>query len=550
MKKFISVSLALFILVSSLTFVNAFAYEFEDEEYNKNITYKYDKQNNILTFEGEGKLTTSVDMQEGGCKLLNNNDWDEYSKKVEKVVIGEGITEIGIGAFWRFSQLKTVVLPKTLKAIDDFVFYECYNLENIDLSDSVTAIGKEAFRSCRKLSKIYLGENLSKLGENNFLDCKNLNYIELSNQNKNFVLSDNGLYTANLKTLIYVNKNATSFKIDKNCTRIKRFAFNLSSVKKLNIPNTVKKVEGGAFYNSNIEHIAFSKKSTIKWLYDSATFYGDEIGERFGVFEKSKKLKTLVLPKTLKNIDCCMFLNCKSLTKVYLGENVKMIYGASFIGCKNLKKIILSKKNKNYKIYKNILYSKDFKTLVAVPAKLTKAKINSKTTTIGKYSFSSSKIKTVTIPKKVETIEYGAFYNCRNLKNVKFEKSSKLKLIGEPSDYSTSIDIGYEDYKKDSFYNYEAFQNCNKLKEVILPDSVVHMICAFSNCKNLKYIHFGKNFKGTNYWDENTVMFEVYGMNSLKKVSVSKSNKYFYTKNGKLYFKDSKTVAWKPKKKK
>ena len=154
MKKFISVSLALFILVSSLTFVNAFAYEFEDEEYNKNITYKYDKQNNILTFEGEGKLTTSVDMQEGGCKLLNNNDWDEYSKKVEKVVIGEGITEIGIGAFWRFSQLKTVVLPKTLKAIDDFVFYECYNLENIDLSDSVTAIGKEAFRSCRKLSKI------------------------------------------------------------------------------------------------------------------------------------------------------------------------------------------------------------------------------------------------------------------------------------------------------------------------------------------------------------------------------------------------------------
>ena len=245
-----------------------------------------------------------------------------------------------------------------------------------------------------------------------------------------------------------------------------------------------------------------------------------------------------------------MFLNCKSLTKVYLGENVKRIYGTSFIGCKNLKKINLSKKNKNYKIYKNILYSKDFKTLVAVPAKLTKAKINSKTTTIGKYSFSSSKIKTVTIPKKVETIEYGAFYNCRNLKNVKFEKGSKLKLIGEPSDYSTSIDIGYEDYKKDDFYNYEAFQNCNKLKEVILPDSVVHMICAFSHCKNLKYIHFGKNFKGTNYWDENTVMFEVYGMNSLKKVSVSKSNKYFYTKNGKLYFKDSKTVAWKPKKKK
>lgn len=547
MKKIISVFLSLFIMASSLTFTNVFAYDLDDE-YNKNITYKYDRQNNVLTFEGKGKLIASGDLHEGGCKFLSNSDWDKFSTTTKKIVIGEGITEIDVGSFWRFEKLQTVVLPNTLTDIDDFAFYECYNLENINLTDSITVIGKEAFRSCRKLSKIYLGESLNELGKNNFLDCTNLTDIELNQNNKKFVYKDNGLYTANMRKLIYVNKNTKAFNIDEKCTTIKSFAFNQSSITNLFIPSTVKKVEGGAFYNSRIQKIAFSKKSRVKRLTDSVACYGDETGERYGIFDNCVELKTLILPKLLKNTDYCMLLNCKKLTKIKFGENVKSISGTNFIGCESLKKITVSKKNKYYRSYKNVLYTKNFKDLIAVPASLTKININSKTTCIENHAFSSSKIKNITIPKKVEAIDYGAFFNCRNLKNINFEKGSKLKTLGEPTEYSTSIDTGYEDYKKNNFYDYDTFENCNKLKKVILPDSVVYMTLAFSNCKRLKHIHLGKNFKSTNPWDDTTI-FESFGIKSLKKITVSKANKYYYNKNGKLYYKDTKTVAWKPKKK-
>ena len=52
-----------------------------------------------------------------------------------------------------------------------------------------------------------------------------------------------------------------------------------------------------------------------------------------------------------------------------------------------------------------------------------------KITQIGHDAFSHSNIEKIFIAKTITTILYGAFYNCPKLKEVTFEKHSKLSKI-------------------------------------------------------------------------------------------------------------------------
>lgn len=80
----------------------------------------------------------------------------------------------------------------------------------------------------------------------------------------------------------------------------------------------------------------------------------------------------------------------------------------------------------------------------------------------------------IIVPKSVEKLCAGCFYNCKNLKSVIFENGSNLKII--------------ENY---------VFQNCNNLENIILPDNLeIIGAHAFWHCTNLpKTISFPSKIK-------------------------------------------------------
>lgn len=80
----------------------------------------------------------------------------------------------------------------------------------------------------------------------------------------------------------------------------------------------------------------------------------------------------------------------------------------------------------------------------------------------------------IVIPKSVEKLGSGSFYNCRNLKTIIFEDNSNLKVI--------------ENY---------AFQYCNALQNINLPDSLERIGShAFWHCTSLpSVISFPKSIK-------------------------------------------------------
>ena len=64
---------------------------------------------------------------------------------INKVVIKEGITSIGIGTFRETEQLTQVVLPNTLTTLDAYVFSNCENLTDINFPDSLVNVCDSTF---------------------------------------------------------------------------------------------------------------------------------------------------------------------------------------------------------------------------------------------------------------------------------------------------------------------------------------------------------------------------------------------------------------------
>ncbi len=67
---------------------------------------------------------------------------------LEEIVLPEGITEIGMGAFSLCRKLRKAVLPEGLEAIDVRLFSLDYNLREIYIPTSVKSIGVHAFSGC------------------------------------------------------------------------------------------------------------------------------------------------------------------------------------------------------------------------------------------------------------------------------------------------------------------------------------------------------------------------------------------------------------------
>lgn len=67
-------------------------------------------------------------------------------------VDGYAIVELGTELLKDNKSVKTVIIPESVKKIDNAVFLDCENLETVFIPKSVTEIGKNAFSGCPKLT--------------------------------------------------------------------------------------------------------------------------------------------------------------------------------------------------------------------------------------------------------------------------------------------------------------------------------------------------------------------------------------------------------------
>jgi len=79
-------------------------------------------------------------------------DWSSIpGRNAKKIILSEGIIEIGDGAFSDCSNIEEAVFPSSLKTIGEYAFSNCSSLTDINLPSSIQALGEKCFRYCDKL---------------------------------------------------------------------------------------------------------------------------------------------------------------------------------------------------------------------------------------------------------------------------------------------------------------------------------------------------------------------------------------------------------------
>ena len=115
----------------------------------------------VLTF-------TPTEQQENGQTNLKNYwkvggeltlPWGEYADLITKVVIEEGIHDIGQMAFYELPNLQEVVLPESAVEIRGYAFKNCPKLTTINL-EVVEFIREGAFYGCSALEEISFAEGV------------------------------------------------------------------------------------------------------------------------------------------------------------------------------------------------------------------------------------------------------------------------------------------------------------------------------------------------------------------------------------------------------
>lgn len=113
----------------------------------------------MLSSNDDGTLTLTIsgkgEMPDFGDTGSQVSPWTNSKYDIKKVIIEEGVTNIGAYAFSGCSKLAEVHIPKTVKKIGNAAFWNCTSLTQIDIPNSVNSVGSYAFVGCTGLKEVH-----------------------------------------------------------------------------------------------------------------------------------------------------------------------------------------------------------------------------------------------------------------------------------------------------------------------------------------------------------------------------------------------------------
>lgn len=170
-----------------------------------------------LTISGTGDMP-DYDLVYENKEFVSTAPWCHQKDKVKKVVIEDGVTNIGDWAFSCCQNLASIIIPNSVTSIGRAAFYDCSSLTSITIPNSVTSIGKDAFYYCKGLASITIPNSVKSIENSTFEYCIGLASITIPNS-----------VTSIGEHAFYGCMGLTSITIPKSVTSIDECAFLLCS---------------------------------------------------------------------------------------------------------------------------------------------------------------------------------------------------------------------------------------------------------------------------------------------------------------------------------
>jgi uncharacterized protein YjdB len=401
---------------------------------------------------------------------------------------GKAFTVVSIGpnAFANCTHLKSVYLPTTLKIINDYAFWNCQRLNNVTIPDKVTYIGTRAFYGCVALQNIVIPDLVKEILSFTFSACSSLKSVTIGASVTNISEYAFDQLSFEMQSLTWnaincpkgINAyypNLEIVTIGEGVQTVPSDFVPYSKIKAINIPNSVKTIGSGAFQECKelervvvgdsvvtIDENAFRECSSLASVImpNSVITIGD------GAFWLCSSLTSIRLPNSVNTIGANAFRECKALEEVELGNSVKTIGKEAFAFCSVLSSIEIPGSLSFYGTEENRFYG---------CKNLSRVKLNEGITYIADgdfngctnlfdielpntllyimpYGFANSGLRNVKLPDSLIGLNYGAFYNCKDLTSVTIGK----QLTG----------IGAYDMSSD--FNYNPFRECSALMSIVV----------------------------------------------------------------------------------
>ena len=345
-------------------------------------------------------------------------------------------------------------VPAGVKEMASYAIAGNRNMTSIDLNE-VTKVEISAIVDIAKLKTIKLPKDIKKDGlkQGAFESCNALEAYEVAEGNTDFSAVDGVLLSKNGEILYFypLAKTNEAYTIPSTVKEIAEKAFQgATKLTSLVIPTSVEKIQEQAFrQNYKLASVKFCEPSKITNL----SAYS---------FWQCPKLKEVTLPSSITEIGK-VFLQCENLETVNVPANAKL---------KTIKEdaFATNKKLKNFNFQGNC-------NLEAIEAN----------------AFANAEsLESFNFPKTVTEIGRNAFTGCTSMATATFADDADIQIIGEGAFADcglTSISIP----KKVQTIEREAFRSCKVLNKIDVTEFTTKIDPeAFKYCDNLTDINVSK----------------------------------------------------------
>ena len=386
------------------------------------------------TLDDEGSLTISGTGATDSCysfvynQAVNVAPWIDYMDDIRRVVIEEGITELG-----------------------EWSFMPAHNLESVQLPESLTIIGGDAFGGCTALREVRFPTHCTELGQ--FSGCEALEHVTLPPELEVIPAGCFDFCTS-----------LREIELPPTVRELGDYCFSHTAITELHIPDGVEVLPSGmcsgcgklrevTFVDSvrTISSQCFSGCSSLETVSDSKNL--ETIG--WEAFNGCKKLQAIRIPE-MTEIQSGTFGGCASLKEIVIPETVRIIRGSAFHGCESVETLVLPPELKT--IERGAFSSCKGLKYVVIPSGVT---------SVGEYAFSSCEsLEWIAVPDSVTELGSGALSGCTSLESFRV-----------PEDITV--------------LRSDMFSHCSNLEWLFIPPGMTAIQSSvFNGCHKLKGIEF------------------------------------------------------------
>lgn len=464
------------------------------------------------------KVDIENDVYFSNCNCLIKKSDNGLYIGCHNSVIPDGVLYIHSHAF-SYCNIKSIILPSSVRELDRFAFKYCKMLEDVELGDGLNKLTREAFYKCSAIKTVCIKNQNMQIGHEAydiraFIGVPNLekavvpttgiSYIyKIAPHSLRYLDISQGKTCFSLVPLTFDDMDQTNkieaLIIRKDVEYIAEDAF----IKFKNNLKTISVEPGGIAYRS-VNNCLISNQENAIVLGCKNSIIPESGIKRIKSYAFARcDIQNAIITKDIESIGAKAFYKCYELTTIHISTGLNTIEEDAFACCFNLKNVIIEDVSKwaqifFYTILSNpLFYSKALQSPECTNRTI-KLKDGISLITSGAFK-ECTDIEIIFIPSSVKEIRGCAFLNCNDIKEVHIKDISSWVTIqfnsfsSNPLYQGARLFIdGYEAkeliFEENTTINKHSLIKTKSIESIVLKSGCCVDFEAFKDCPYLKHI--------------------------------------------------------------